>query len=184
MKMDAMINNLKSGDSEAWNMMVEKYSKSVYNLALNFAGNRDDASDITQDIFIKVYNNIEKFQDEKNFNSWLLRLARNHCIDYWRKNKNIRQKMELDEKIYDVAIHSDMHTPEDRIIIDNDAVYLREKLQTLSPDLRSLIIMRDIQSMSYQEIAEQLDIPLGTTKSRINRARLKLAKIVLKDGSR
>lgn len=182
MEINELVNDIKAGNTEAWSMLIDRYSKKVYNLALNFAGNRDDASDITQDIFLRVYNNIDKFEEDKNFNSWILKLSKNYCIDYWRKSKNYRQKLELDEDIYNSAIHEDAQTPEDAVIQNSDVQYLRQKLQLLPADLRTLIIMRDIQNYSYQEIAEQLSIPLGTTKSRINRARLKLAKIVLKEG--
>ncbi|MCP4157992.1 MAG: RNA polymerase sigma factor [bacterium] len=184
MQINEMIRQLKTGNTEAWNMMVAKYSKKVYNLALNFAGNRDDASDITQDIFLKVYNNIDKFQQERNFDSWLLRLSKNYCIDYYRKSKHYRQKLELNEALYDGAIHDDMKTPEDTVVKNDEIKYLRKKLQQLSPDVRALIIMRDIQNYSYQDIAVELELPLGTIKSRINRARVKLAKIVLDDGKR
>lgn len=177
-----IIRNIKAGNTEAWNMLIERYSKKVYNLALNFAGNRDDASDITQDIFIKVYNNIDKFQEDGSFNAWILKLSKNYCIDYWRKSKNYRQKLELDESLYVESVHDEVYSPEDTLIKKNDVNFLRKKLQELSPDLRSLIIMRDIEDFSYQEISENLGIPLGTTKSRINRARLKLAKIVLNEG--
>jgi RNA polymerase sigma-70 factor (ECF subfamily) len=177
-----LIKKLKAGNTEAWNMMIDRYSKKVYNLVLNFVGNRDDASDITQDIFLKVYTNIDKFQEDKNFNSWILKLSKNHCIDHWRKNKNSRQKVKLDESLYNGAIHDQAYTPEDSLIKEDEISYLRQKLQLLPPDLRSLIIMRDIQDYSYREIADHLDIPLGTTKSRINRARIKLAKIVLNEG--
>lgn len=162
-------------------MMINMYSKKVYNMALNFAGNSDDASDITQDIFLKVYNNIEKFKENNNFTSWLLRLSKNYCIDYWRKNKYYRSSLELDENLLDKSF-AEAETPEDSLIKKNEVDYLRKKLQLLPPDLRALIIMRDIQDYSYQEIAEHLNIPLGTTKSRINRARTKLAKILLKEG--
>ncbi len=179
-----MIKGLKAGKQEAWNMMIDSYSKKVYNLALNFAGNSDDASDITQDIFLKVYNNIDKFHDESNFTSWLLRLAKNYCIDFWRKNKHNRKRMELDDNIQvkDPGA-AGARTPEDKVLQDSDIKFLRQKLLLLPPDLRTLIIMRDIQDYSYQEIAENLEIPLGTTKSRINRARTKLAKIILEEGN-
>ncbi len=163
-------------------MIIDRYSKKVYNIALNFAGNRDDASDITQDIFFKVYNNIDKFKEDRSFNSWLLRLARNHCIDYWRKHKINKTRVELDESIHSGVIHEGQLTPEESVIQKHDAKFLREKLLHLSPELRLLIIMRDIQGQSYQEIAEHLNIPLGTTKSRINRARAKLARIILNEG--
>ncbi|MCK5057362.1 MAG: RNA polymerase sigma factor [Candidatus Aminicenantes bacterium] len=182
MDVNDIIERLKQRDSEAWTMMINRYSKKVYNFALNFAGNREDASDITQDIFIKVYNNIDKFKEEKNFNSWLLKLSKNYCIDFWRKNKNARRKVELDDTIRNEAVHGQQQTPEDSLIRKNDINYLRGKLLLLPPDLRTLIIMRDIQDHSYRDIAEHFNIPLGTTKSRINRARAKLAKIILNEG--
>lgn len=183
MDITEIIERLKQRDSEAWNMMINRYSKKVYNFALNFAGNREDASDITQDIFLKVYNNIEKFKEDRNFDSWLLKLSKNYCIDFWRKNKNAKNKVELDENIRNKTVHNEQQTPEDSIIKNNDISFLRGKLLLLPPDLRTLIIMRDIQDYSYQDISDNLNIPLGTTKSRINRARAKLAKIVLKEGN-
>lgn len=162
-------------------MMIDTYSKRIYNIALNFSGNRDDASDITQDIFLKVYNNIDKFKEDRSFTSWLLKLAKNHCIDYWRKNKINKGKVELDENIRSDSVHDEQVTPEESIMRKNDINFLREKLRVLSPELRLLIIMRDIQGQSYQDIAQHFQIPLGTTKSRINRARAKLAKAILKE---
>jgi RNA polymerase sigma-70 factor (ECF subfamily) len=181
MDLNELVARLKNGDQEVWNMVVDKYSRKVYNMALNFAGNSDDAADITQEVFLKVYNNIEKFKEEKSFTSWLLRLSKNYCIDYWRKSKYNRRSLELDENLK-IEPANGAGTPEDAVIKRYDAIYLRKKLRLLPPDLRALIIMRDIQDFSYQEIAEHLEIPLGTTKSRINRARTKLAKLILKEG--
>lgn len=179
-----IVKKLKTGDTEAWNMLVESFSKKVYNLALNFAGNKDDAADMTQEIFLKIYNNIDKFEEERNFSSWVMKLSKNYCIDFWRKNKSSRQNVELDENLYTNSVHDQALTPEDSLVQKNDITYLRQKLLQLPPDLRSLIIMRDIQDYSYQEISENLDIPLGTTKSRINRARLKLAQLILNEHKR
>lgn len=181
MDINELVARLKNGDQEVWNMVVDQYSRKVYNMALNFAGNSDDAADITQEVFLKVYNNIEKFKEEKSFTSWLLRLSKNYCIDYWRKSKYNRRSLELDENLK-IEPANGAGTPEDAVIKRYDAIYLRKKLRLLPPDLRALIIMRDIQDFSYQEIAEHLEIPLGTTKSRINRARTKLAKLILKEG--
>jgi RNA polymerase sigma-70 factor, ECF subfamily len=181
MDINELVRRIKAGDQEAWTMIVNRYSKTVYNMALNFAGNSDDAADITQDIFLKVYNNIGKFDGENTFTAWLLRLSKNYCIDYWRKHKHHRQNVELDDNIK--SEHSDLaDTPEDSLIRKSEISYLRKKLLLLPPDLRSLVIMRDIQDFSYQEIAEHLDLPMGTIKSRINRARTKLAKIILNEG--
>lgn len=181
-KLENYVKQLKAGNQEAWKMIVDTYSKKVYNMALNFAGNRDDAADITQDIFLKVYNNIHKFKEDRGFSSWLLRLSKNYCIDYWRKNKYHRQQSELVDNMRILPDGDDTGSPEESVLRKSDVTYLRQKLRLLPPDLRTLIILRDIQEYSYQEIAEHLDIPLGTTKSRINRARTKLAKLVLKDG--
>ena len=180
MDINKLVKQLKAGDQEAWNMIVNRYSKTVYNMALNFAGNSDDAADITQDIFLKVYNNIKKFDGENTFTAWLLRLSKNYCIDFWRKHKHNRKSLELDDNIRN-EYTDQADTPEDTVIRNSDIDYLRQKLLLLPPDLRSLIIMRDIQDFSYQEIADNLDIPLGTIKSRINRARTKLAKVILNE---
>jgi RNA polymerase sigma-70 factor (ECF subfamily) len=150
-------------------------------MALNFAGNSDDAADITQDVFLKVYNNIDKFDGEHTFTAWLLRLSKNYCIDFWRKHKHNRKSLELNDNIRN-EYSDEADTPEDSVIRKSDINYLRKKLLLLPPDLRALVIMRDIQDFSYQEIAQHLDIPLGTIKSRINRARTRLAKIILNEG--
>ncbi len=183
MELNEIVRRLKAGEQEAWNMIINRYSKKVYNMALNFAGNADDASDITQDVFLKVYNNIGKFRDDSSFTSWLLRLSKNYCIDYWRKNKYNRKQIELNDSLnLRDETEGKAKTPEEAVLMKSDVAYLRKKLLLLTPDLRALIIMRDIQDYSYQEIAEHLNIPLGTTKSRINRARTKLAKLILKEG--
>jgi len=177
MKDEDILNGLKQGDNKAWNMMVDRYSKNIYNMALNFAGNSDDASDITQDIFLKIFNNIQKFKADKNFGSWVMKLSKNHCIDYWRKNKRMLEKVELNENLS----HNDK-TPEDSALKADQNQNLRNKLLLLKPDSRLLIIMRDIQDYSYLEIADHFNIPLGTTKSRINRARAQLAKHMINKG--
>jgi RNA polymerase sigma-70 factor (ECF subfamily) len=181
MDIDEIIKQLKAGSQEAWNMVIDAYSKKVYNMALNFAGNSDDAADITQEVFLKVYSNIDKYKEDRSFTAWLLRLSKNYCIDYWRKNKYHRKNLELDDNIRSEKTDQ-ADTPESSLIRKYDVKYLRQKLRLLPPGLRTLVIMRDIQDYSYQEISESLDIPLGTTKSRINRARTKLAKIILEEG--
>lgn len=151
-------------------MLIDKYSNSVYNLAYNFCGNKDDASDITQDIFIKIYNNIDKFNENYNLSSWIMRLSKNHCIDHWRKNKKNALRIDFEENL---AVEDE--SPEEELIKSREIEDLRETLLKLKPEYRALIIFRDINNNSYQEISELLDIPLGTVKSRINRARIQLA---------
>ncbi len=153
-------------------MLIDRYSKTVYNLAFNFCGSSDDANDLTQDIFVKIYKNINKFDENLNISSWILRISKNHCIDYWRKNKKNNFRVDLEDNLV-----RDEHSPEDDLIKTGDLNKLREKMLMLKDDVRALLIMRDIQSYSYQEIADSLEIPLGTVKSKINRARIQLAKL-------
>jgi RNA polymerase sigma-70 factor (ECF subfamily) len=176
MDMNEIVKRCKQGNEEAWNMMINKYSKTIYNIALNFANNREDASDITQDVFIKIYNNMNKFVENKSFYAWILKITKNHCIDYWRKNKKYLNKSEMNENI--IFEHQ---TPEDCSTREFDLLTLRKKLLILEPELRLILIMRDIQGFSYNEISENLSIPMGTVKSRINRARIKLAGIFLNE---
>ena len=153
-------------------MLINAYSKAVYNIALNFFADKDIAADVTQDIFLKIYHNLEKFKEEKNFTAWLFTISRNYCIDYWRKNKKyLLNNQELDDKI---SAHNP--TPEDNLIRQSEILELRKKIAQLEPELRVILILRDIQELSYQEIASKFSIPEGTVKSRINRARLKLAQ--------
>lgn len=158
-------------------MLINAYSKSVYNIALNFFAERDIASDVTQEIFIKLYHSLAKFREEKSFTSWIFAVSRNYCIDYWRKNrKHLENRQELDEKI-----NAGAPTPEETLAKESEIEVLRKRIAQLEPDLRLILIMRDINDMSYQEIAEKFSIPEGTVKSRINRARLKLAEAYLRE---
>ena len=160
-------------------MLINSYSKSVYNIALNFFAERDIASDVTQEIFIKVFHNLDKYKEEKNFSSWIFAISRNYCIDYWRKNK----KYMLNSRELDENIGTGKPTPEENLILESEIDGLRKKLAQLDPELRLIIILRDIQDLSYQEIAERFSIPEGTVKSRINRARLKLAQAYMRGNS-
>jgi RNA polymerase sigma-70 factor (ECF subfamily) len=174
-----ILSKCRDGNQEAWNMLINAYSKSVYNIALNFFAERDIASDVTQEIFIKIYHNLDKFREEKNFSSWVFAISRNYCIDYWRKNKKyLQNNQELDEKI-----SIDQPTPEDNLIKESEIEILRKKISQLEPDLRLILILRDIHDLSYQEIAERFSIPEGTVKSRINRARLRLAQSFIQEGA-
>jgi RNA polymerase sigma-70 factor (ECF subfamily) len=167
-----ILSGCRQGNQEAWSMLINAYSKSVYNIALNFFAERDIASDVTQEIFIKIYHNLEKFREEKNFSSWIFTISRNYCIDYWRKNKKfLMNSQELDEKV-----SASQPTPEENLLRESEIETLRKKISQLEPDLRLILILRDIHDLSYQEIAEKFSIPEGTVKSRINRARLRLAQ--------
>jgi len=156
-------------------MLVENYSRAIYSVAYNFFNDRDTAADICQEVFIKLFRNLDKFNDGENFTAWLLAVTRNYCIDHWRKHyKNYEQHQELDEKLLPVK-----ETPEEGALSADNRAYLRRMLLKLDPDLRYILILRDIEELSYAEIARKLQIPEGTVKSRINRARLRLSELMV-----
>jgi len=159
-------------------MLVNAYSKRVFNLAYQFAGSYQEAEDLTQDIFLKLYGALKKYDFEKNFTAWLLTLAKNHLIDSYRKTK--WEKAHRDEFDEQFAAPGSALGPESGLIQEADRKLVWEGLNRLAPETRIAVILRDIQDKNYEEVAEILDLPLGTVKSRINRGRLQLAKI-LKD---
>ncbi len=157
-------------------MLVNAYSKRVFNLAYQFAGRYQEAEDLTQDIFLKLYGALPKYDVQRDFTAWLLTLARNHLIDAYRKTKWEKAgRDEFDE--HGLAAGASAN-PESGLDAAVDTKIVWEGLDLLSPDLRLAIILRDIQDKSYEEIARIMSIPVGTIKSRINRGRLQLAKIL------
>ncbi len=156
-------------------MLVQNYSRAIYNVAFNFFNDSDVAADICQDVFMKLLTNLDKFNKGENFNAWLMTVTRNQCIDHWRKfYRNFEKKQEWEERL----AFSD-ETPEHGALKQDSRESLRRLLLRLEPDLRYIIILRDIEGLSYAEIAEKLQIPEGTVKSRINRARLQLSELSL-----
>lgn len=157
-------------------MLVNTYSKRVFNLAYQFAGSYEEAEDLTQDIFLKLYNSISKYDFEKNFTAWLLTLARNHLIDQYRKTKwEKKSRDEFDEHYLSAGINS---SPEESVLAQESKKIVWEGFNHLSSEIRMAVILRDIQGKKYEEIAEIMELPLGTVKSRVNRGRLQLAKIL------
>jgi RNA polymerase sigma-70 factor (ECF subfamily) len=164
------------GEEGAWKMLVNAYSRKVFNLAYQFAGSYEEAEDLTQDIFFKLHNSIEKYDFEKNFTAWLLTLARNHLIDQYRKTKwEKKSRDEFNEHFLSADSRSG---PEESAMVQESKKIVWDAFNHLSSEIRMAIILRDIQGKKYEEIAEIMELPLGTVKSRVNRGRLQLAKIL------
>ena len=159
-------------------MLVKTYSKRVFNLAYQFGGSYQEAEDLTQDIFMKLYGALPKFDFEPNFTAWLLTMAKNHLIDTYRRTK--WEKSHRDEFDEHFAAPEGAHSPESGLAREADRKLIWQSLNKLNVETRMAVILRDIQDKSYDEIAEIMGLPLGTVKSRINRGRLQLARI-LKD---
>lgn len=176
--MNEIIRECLEGRQGAWEALMNMYAKRVFNMAYQFCGNREEAEDLTQDIFLKLHHALSKFDFQKNFTAWLLTLSKNYLIDEYRRTKWERtQRDEFDER---VLAQSTLSGPEDNLARKETQAIIWEGLNRLSSEMRMAVILRDLQGRSYEEMAEILDLPLGTVKSRVNRARLALAE-VLKD---
>jgi RNA polymerase sigma-70 factor, ECF subfamily len=157
-------------------MLVNAYSKKVFNLAYQFSGSRQEAEDRTQEIFLKLYGALGKYDFSRNFTAWLLTLAKNHLIDEYRRTRWERTlRDDLDERTMTQAAFDG---PERNLAREEDKRTVWKALDGLSPEIRATVILRDIQGLTYEEIAGNLGLPLGTIKSRVNRGRLQLAAIL------
>ena len=171
-----MIEECLKGNEGAWKMLVDTYSKKVFNLSYQFAGSYEEAEDLTQEIFLKLYGSLVKYDASKNFTAWLLTLARNHLIDKYRKTKwEKKSRDEFDERHLSA---DDRLNPEEDVLRKESKKIVWNGFNQLSPDIRLAVILRDIQGKKYEEIAEIMTLPLGTVKSRVNRGRLQLAKFL------
>jgi len=156
-------------------MLVNHYSKRIFNMSYQFSGSYPEAEDMTQEIFLKLYNALPKYDFEKDFTAWFLTLAKNYLIDQYRKTKWERTKR---DDFNDYYLASASESPENGIVRKENKKIIWESLNHISSDIRMVIILRDIQAKKYGEIAEIMSLPLGTIKSRVNRGRLQLAKIL------
>lgn len=157
-------------------MLVNAYSKKVFNLAYQFSGSAQEAEDMTQEIFLKLYSSLRKYDFARNFTAWLLTLSKNHLIDEYRRTKWERtQRDEFNDK---VIAQDAFSGPERSTVREENKKLVWESLDRLSPEIRMTVILRDIQGRTYEEIAESLGLPVGTVKSRVNRGRLQLARVL------
>ena len=164
-----LIARAKNGDNDAFGELVILYEKNVYNLALRLCRNEEDALDLSQDIFIRVYKALPFFKAESKFSTWLYSIASNACIDFTRREAKRKTQSIDDESFADLPDLSNL--PEDRAIQNELSGYISDALSSLSPEHREVIVLRELDGLSYSEIADALDIEVGTVKSRICRAR-------------
>jgi RNA polymerase sigma-70 factor (ECF subfamily) len=173
---EATIQLAAEGDQAAWETIVQTYRRKVFNVAYRFVGTYDEAEDLTQDIFLKVFRSLSSFDRRANFQTWLISVSRNLCIDRYRSGRRAREVFAREVDAATVPAESPGPSPEARVDTQDRIGLLREALRGLSPALRTAVLLRDIHELSYQEIADRLGIAEGTVKSRINRGRAELAK--------
>ena len=176
-----------AGDAAAWEEIVQRYHRRIYNICYRFAGSPDDAQDLTQEVFIKMYRTLRSYDVERGaFMTWVTTITRNLLVDHFRKSKQDRMTDSLDAPVSEHEdamplrdqIHDAAVTPDVRAQSAEVKEVVHNALQKLSPDLREAVILRDLQDMDYKEIATVLRVPEGTVKSRINRGRAELARLL------
>jgi RNA polymerase sigma-70 factor, ECF subfamily len=173
---DALIERCLRGDQAAWEQIVRQHWRKVFNVAYKFVGSHEQAEDLTQDIFLKIFKSLDTFDRRANFQTWLISVSRNLCIDHYRSVRKERQTIDREVTAEDVSPVSATISPLAALEHRDLASLLRQALQGLPQSLRMAVLLRDIQELSYQEIAERLRLPEGTVKSRINRGRKELAR--------
>jgi len=173
---DSLIEQCLSGDQVAWDAIVRQNWRKVFNVAYKFVGKHDEAEDLTQDIFLKIFKALNTFDRRANFQTWIISISRNLCIDHYRSVRKERQTIAREVDTTDLQPASRERTPYALAEHRDLRAQLKQALETLPSTLRTAVVLRDLQELSYQEIADQLQLPEGTVKSRINRGRLELAR--------
>ena len=172
-----------NGDEAAWEDLVRLHTRQVYGLCFRFTGSGAQAQDLTQEVFLRVFRTLRTFRAaEGSFAAWLARVARNLLIDHYRRTRQERVTDSIEDQLPMLEGYgaSSSARPDQALAGREASEVLQATLQRLSPELREAVILRDLQEMEYREIAQALAIPEGTVKSRINRGRAELARLLRK----
>lgn len=180
-----LISRAKQGDMLAFEELILQHEKIVYNVAFRMMNHSEDAKDLSQEVFLKAYKNLEKFDERSSFSTWLYRITTNTCIDEMRRRKgkqsySLDAELENEEGSIQQQMASEEETPEERLLREEGKSEILQALDTLSEEHKAAVILRDIRGMSYEEISEIIELPMGTVKSRISRARNQLKAEILK----
>ena len=178
--LERVIQQCLEGDQAAWEAIVRQYRRKVFNLAYKFVGKHDAAEDLTQDIFLKIFKSLGTFDRRANFQTWLISVSRNLCIDHYRSVRKERETIDRDVDANELTPASREPGPMATLEQHDRVSLLREALAAIPETLRTAVVLRDLQELSYQEIADRLRLAEGTVKSRINRGRTELARQVRK----
>lgn len=177
----ALIQSCKDGDVGAFDQLVRRYEKRVFNCALRISGNYNDASDVAQEAFIRAFSSIQTFRGDAKFATWIYRIVTNVYLDERKKSKAHRQTslddyIELEENSVSRQIEDDSPTPDEVVENKERARALQNAINSLPDYQRVIVTLYHMQHRSYEEIAEILNLPIGTVKSRLNRARIALGE--------
>ena len=177
-----LVERCLSGEEAAWEELAETYTRRVYGMCYRFTGNDGQAQDLTQEVFLRVFKNLRSFRaGEGSLITWLTRLTRNLLIDHYRRSKLDRSTDSIEDQLPVLEQTRGAESRTDSAVSRREASeILQQGLQKLSPELRETLILRDLEGMEYREIAEALNVPEGTVKSRLNRGRADLARVLRK----
>jgi len=174
--LNAVVERCREGDEDAWSELVGSTLRPLYRLCASYAPTTAQAEELTQEVFFKLWENLHRFEHGSNFMAWAWRVAKNLLIDAHRRSRREREAAWLDPEIIERIPSSE--NPHENAERRQRLMMISKGLTSIDEELAQLILMRDFGGMKYQEISDALDIPLGTVKSRLNRARLELATVV------
>ena len=179
----SLVERCRANDEAAFNEVVARYKTKIYNYVYRMTGSSEDAEDLTQEVFIRMYTSIDSFRGQSNLNTWLFRIAGNLCIDRFRRARHRTPAYSLDEPIGDAEGGQDVpdQTYEPHRLLENVemAEQIQRALAQLPEKLRATLLLHDIEGLPYEEIARAVGCPLGTVKSRLFNARMQLRRHLL-----
>ena len=180
---DALVTALSQGEEQAYEILIQRYQQPVYNLVCRLLNDPTDASDIVQEVFLKVFRNIAKFRGNSSLKTWIYRIAVNEAYNHRRWfSRHLRREVALapdtDAPTYADSLADPSRTPFDLAADRETRALVESALEILNPKFRAAVVLRDIEDLSYEEIASVLEVSLGTVKSRILRGREALRKVL------
>jgi len=179
-----LVERCLNGEEAAWEDLVKVHTRRVYGICYRFTGSDHEAQDLTQEVFLRIFRSLKSFRSgEGSFTVWLSRLTRNLLIDHYRRTKLDRATDSIEEQLPMLEEKTAMISRTDGLVAGREASeLLQQGLQKLSPELRETVILRDLEELEYREIAQVLNVPEGTVKSRLNRGRAELARVLRRKG--
>jgi RNA polymerase sigma-70 factor, ECF subfamily len=174
--LERIVERCRAGDDHAWEELVDATASDLYRMAVSFTRHRGEAEDLTQEVFLKLWQNLHRYEPGSTFRAWAFRIARNMFVDAYRRARNERKATWVDPEFLESLPGGD--DPHTSTVRQQRLEMARSALGRLPEDLAKLILLRDFADWSYEELAEELTLPLGTVKSRLNRARRELAAVM------
>ena len=175
-----LVERCRKKDDGAWTKLIQKYRRDIFGLCFRATGRQEEAEDLTQEIFLKIFRAIEGFDGRRaSFTTWLYRVARNHLVDYYRCSRKDRVTSSIEEELLQVEQNRQWaEHPPDHVERSERQAVLQRALEQLSPGLREAVVLRDLHGMEYAEVSRVLGIPSGTAKSRVHRGHLELGRVL------